>query len=120
MYICPFIDTQYGKTPLTIAAERGKTDVVKELVRRGADVNAQDKVSCLRGCSRHRKKKKGGGVVELEMCLRRIEEGIERHHICTYTRSDNGKFPSRQFMYMCALPCWHTCVIMLLSAFHLV
>ena len=39
-----FTDAQFGKTPLMYAAEGRKTDVVKELVRRGADVNAQDKV----------------------------------------------------------------------------
>ena len=104
MYICPLIDTQFGRTPLTIAAEDGKTDVVKELVRRGADVNAQDKVRCLRGCSRHWKRREGGGVVELEMCLRMIDEGIERHHICTYTCSDSANFPVGNSCYMCALP----------------
>ena len=93
MYFCPFIDTQYGKSPLIRATEYGRTDVVKELVRRRADVNAQDQVTSLRGCSGHWKRREGGGVVELEMCLRRIDEGIERHHICTYTCSDNTNTP---------------------------
>ena len=30
------------------AAEKGRTDVVEELIGRGAHVNAQDKVRCLR------------------------------------------------------------------------
>ena len=32
-----------------LAAQYGKTDVVEELISRGGDVNAQDKVRCLRG-----------------------------------------------------------------------
>ena len=35
-----------------MAAEKGRTDVVEELVGRGTDVNAQDKVRCLRGYCR--------------------------------------------------------------------
>ena len=31
------------------AAGQGRTDVVVELIKRGADMNAQDKVRCLRG-----------------------------------------------------------------------
>ena len=34
------------------AAENGRTDVVEELIGRGAGVNAQDKVRCLRGYCR--------------------------------------------------------------------
>ena len=46
---CPLIDTQDGLTPLMYAAALGRTDVVEELIKRGADMNAQDKVRCLRG-----------------------------------------------------------------------
>ena len=46
---CPLIDTQDGRTPLMQAAAHGRTDVVEELIKRGADMNAQDKVRCLRG-----------------------------------------------------------------------
>ena len=31
------------------AAAWGRTDVVEELIKRGADMNAQEKVRCLRG-----------------------------------------------------------------------
>ena len=35
---------QWGRTPLITAAECGKTDVVKVLSERGADLNTQDNV----------------------------------------------------------------------------
>ena len=35
---------QVWRTPLMVAAREGSRDVVDELIRRGADVNAQDKV----------------------------------------------------------------------------
>ena len=34
--------TRYGATALTFAADKGRTDVVKLLIERGADINAQD------------------------------------------------------------------------------
>ena len=37
--------SQYGYTPLVIAARRGKCDIVIELLDNGADVNAQNDVS---------------------------------------------------------------------------
>ena len=46
------IDTQDGLTPLMLAAGMGRIDVVEELTGRGADVNVQDKVRCLRGYCR--------------------------------------------------------------------
>ena len=39
--------TQYGYTPLVVAAQYGECDVVIELLDNGADVNAQDDVSPL-------------------------------------------------------------------------
>ena len=35
---------QDGTSPLIVAAETGKTDVVVELLRAGADINLQNKV----------------------------------------------------------------------------
>ena len=42
-YTC-LSSTQSGKSPLMEAASRGKTEVVKELVKSGANLNLQDKV----------------------------------------------------------------------------
>ena len=38
---------QTGATPLTVAAEKGNTDVVNLLIEHKATVNAQDKVYCM-------------------------------------------------------------------------
>ena len=49
-----------------LAAEEGRTDVVEELIGWGANVNAKDKVRCLRGYCRQwsrREKCRGGGNV---------------------------------------------------------
>ena len=40
----PLIDTQLGETPLMLAAINGNTDIVEELIRRKADVNAHNTV----------------------------------------------------------------------------
>ena len=48
----PLIDTQCGLTSLMLASGMGRTDVMEELIGRGADVNAQTEVRCLRGYSR--------------------------------------------------------------------
>ena len=52
-HMCTFVLSfiQLGRTPLIWAARKGKSDVVRELAQRGADVNAQDEVRWLRGCS---------------------------------------------------------------------
>ena len=45
MVLNTFVMIQDGKTALMIAAEFGKTEVVVELVKAGADLNLQDRVS---------------------------------------------------------------------------
>ena len=35
---------QEGRSALSLAAERGNVEVMKDLIERGADVNTQDKV----------------------------------------------------------------------------
>ena len=43
---------QFGRSALTLAAEKGKLEIVELLLSRNADVNAQDEVRRSRGEAR--------------------------------------------------------------------
>ena len=56
-----------------LAAIEGRTDVVEELIRWRADVNARDKVRCLSGFFRQWCRREGS-VMKVGMCCSVVEK----------------------------------------------